>query len=68
MSNAKEIFDYKRYYINAEPQEKYVIPNDEVNITWQIPPDASIGEYRFYVKTSFNAKEHKRWVYFNITE
>lgn len=65
-----EIFGYKRYYINAEPQENYIIPNEDdgVNITWQIPSNASIGKYKFYVKTSFNAKERTKSVYFNITE
>lgn len=62
-----EVFDYKRYYVNAEPMESYGIPNDEVNISWQIPSDAAIGRYKFYVKTSFNAKESTRTVYFNVT-
>ncbi|MDI6730934.1 MAG: hypothetical protein QMD06_05265 [Candidatus Altarchaeum sp.] len=63
-----EIFDYKRYYVNKDPTEYYEFPNDEFNVSWEIPSDASIGKYKFYIKTSFNAKEKTNNVYFNITE
>ncbi len=65
----EEIFDYKRYYVNIDSNEEYPLPNDpdEVNISWEIPNDAKIGEYKFYMKTSFNAKEKTKSVYFNVT-
>lgn len=63
----EEIFDYKRYYVNIDPNDAYEIPSDEVNITWEIPNDAAIGKYKFEVKTSFNAKEYTKSIYFNIT-
>ena len=71
----EEIFDYKRYYVNIESNDEYPLPNDadEVNISWEIPNDAKIGKYKFYIKTSFNAEKTKtghkpKNVYFNITE
>jgi len=69
-SGWKEIFDYKRYYVNIDPNEVYQIPNDkdDVNISWEIPSDAPIGEYKFYFKISFNAQETTKNVYFNVTE
>ncbi|OQX20535.1 MAG: hypothetical protein BWK75_04750 [Candidatus Altiarchaeales archaeon A3] len=63
-----EIFDYKRYYVNKEPNEEYGFPNDEFNASWEIPIDAAIGKYKFYIKTSFNVEEKTKSVYFNVTE
>ncbi len=64
-----EIFGYKTYYVNIEPNNVYEFPNDEeFNVSWEIPSDAAIGKYKFYVKASFNAKEKTKSVYFNITE
>jgi len=63
-----EIFDYQKYFVNIDPQETYDIPNSELNVSWQIPSDAKTGRYKFYVKTSFNAKERVSNVYFNVTE
>ncbi|MFN3528189.1 MAG: hypothetical protein ACK4YO_03710, partial [Candidatus Altarchaeaceae archaeon] len=63
----KEIFGYKRYYVNIDSNENYEIPSDELNITWEIPNNAPIGKYKFYIKTSFNAKEKTKSIYFNIT-
>ncbi len=62
-----EIFDYQKYHVNIEPGEDYEIPNAELNVSWEIPSDAKIGKYKFYIKTSFNAKERTKNVYFNIT-
>lgn len=65
----KYIFgDYETYYINIGSNEIYEMPSEEVNIMWEIPEDASLGEYKFYIRSSFNAKEHTGNVYFNITE
>ncbi|CEG12966.1 hypothetical protein MSIBF_A3000006 [groundwater metagenome] len=63
-----EIFGYKTYYANILPNEVYEFPNDEFNVSWKIPSDAAIEKYKFYVKTSFNAEEKTKSVYFNITE
>jgi hypothetical protein len=49
--------DYQKYYVNIEPGDTYEIPNEDVNILWEIPSDAEAGEYKFLVKTSFNAEE-----------
>lgn len=67
-SERVEIFDYQRYFVNINPQETYDIPNNEFNVSWQIPNDAKTGRYKFYVKTSFNAKERTADVFFNVTE
>jgi hypothetical protein len=63
-----EIFDYKKYAVNIESGESYEVPSEELNVSWQIPDDALIGRYKFYIKSSFNAKERTKDVYFNITE
>ena len=63
-----EIFDYQKYAVNINPQETYNIPNNEFNVSWQIPNDTKTGRYKFYIKTSFNAKERVSNVYFNVTE
>ena len=63
-----EVFDYQKYFVNIDPQGTYDTPNSELNVSWQIPSDAKTGRYKFYVKTSFNAKERTANVYFNVTE
>jgi hypothetical protein len=60
--------DFEKYFINIGSNETYELPNEEVNISWQIPYDASPGEYKFYIKTSFNAEEKSKYVFFNIEE
>ncbi len=60
--------DYEKYFVNIAPTEIYSIPNEELNVSWKIPEDASPGEYKFLIKTSFNAEEKSQSVYFNITE
>jgi hypothetical protein len=67
-TNSEEIFDYQKYFLNIEPNEIYSVPNDELNVSWEIPNDAKIGMYKFYIKTSFNGKERTSNIYFNITE
>lgn len=67
-STWKEIFDYQKYFVNINPGEVYDVPSDELNVSWLIPSDAKIGRYKFYIKSSFNAKEKTANVYFNITE
>lgn len=65
----KYIFgDYEKYFINMGANENYGVPNEELNISWEIPNDASPGEYKFLIKTSFNAQEKSTSVFFNITE
>ena len=60
---------YQKYFVNIEPNEVYDIPNSELNVSWKIPDDALVGEYKFLYKTSFNAKEKiSQSVFFNITE
>ena len=60
--------DYEKYFVNINPNEVYELPNEEVNISWEIPEDALPGEYKFLYKTSFNAVEKtSQYVYFNIT-
>jgi len=49
------------------PNSDYGFPNDEFNVSWEIPGDATTGKYKFYIKTSFNAKESTKTIYFNIT-
>lgn len=66
-STWKEIFDYQKYFVNIDSREVYDVPSDELNVSWQIPNDAKVGRYKFYIKTSFNAKERTKDVYFNIT-
>jgi hypothetical protein len=63
----EEIFDYKKYYLNIEPNEIYKVPNNELNFSWEIPSDAQIGKYKLYIKTSFNARDRTSTIYFNIT-
>jgi hypothetical protein len=62
-----EIFDYQKYFVNINPRETYNVADNELNVSWQIPNDAKIGRYKFYIKTSFNAKERTKDIYFNIT-
>lgn len=68
LSERFDIFDYQKYFVNLEPREIYEVPSTELNVSWQIPIDAKIGRYKFYIKTSFNAKERTKDIYFNITE
>lgn len=65
----KYIFgDYEKYLVNINPNEIYQLPNEEVNISWKIPSDAQLGEYKFLFKTSFNGVEKiSQSIYFNIT-
>jgi len=62
----EDLFDYQKYYLNIEPRTTYNIPNPDFTYTWEIPADARLGEYKFYIKTSFNAKDHTSTVYFNL--
>lgn len=64
----EDIFDYQKYSVNIESDEIYSVPNNGLNVSWEIPSDAKEGRYKFYIKTSFNAKEHTKDIYFNITE
>jgi hypothetical protein len=48
--------DYKKYYINISEEDEYIL-DSESNISWEIPPNAELGEYKFLVRTSFNAIE-----------
>jgi len=63
-----EIFDYRRYYLDAEPDEVLNVPNAQINVSWPIEAGAKTGSYKFYVKTSFNGKERTSNIYFNITD
>ena len=65
--NWTSIFDYKKYSVNIDSNQVSSIPNNDLNISWAIPNDAQIGKYKFYIKTSFNAKDHSSTIYFNIT-
>jgi hypothetical protein len=49
--------DYRRYYVNISSREDYNLFNGINNISWEIPANASVGEYKFLVRTSFNAME-----------
>jgi hypothetical protein len=62
--------DYERYNININSNEIYSVPNEELNVSWKIPNDASTtGQYKFYFMTSFNGVEKTaQSVYFNITD
>lgn len=61
--------DYEKYLVNIEPNDVYVVPNEEFNVSWKIPDDAEIGEYKFLFKSSFNAVEKtNQAIFFNITE
>lgn len=60
--------DFEKYFVNIDPNEIYNLLNEEVNISWQIPYDASPGQYKMLVKTSFNAEEKSTSVFFNIEE
>lgn len=66
-SERYEIFDYQKYAVNIEPGESYDVPSEELNVSWQIPADADTGKYKFYIKSSFNAKERTSSIYFNVT-
>lgn len=60
--------DYQKYLINIEPYGNYEFPNNELNVSWRIPNGAENGEYKFLIKTSFNAREYaSQSVFFNIT-
>lgn len=48
--------DYKRYYINVSERDEYNL-NSASNVSWEIPSNAEPGEYKFLVRTSFNALE-----------
>lgn len=61
--------DYEKYLVNISPHEGYQLPNEDVSISWEIPSDAQVGEYKFLFKTSFNGVEKtSQSVYFNITD
>ncbi len=62
-----EILDYKEYSLDIESNEIYEVPNKELNFSWKIPSNVDIGKYKFYIKTSFNARDRSKDVYFNIT-
>jgi hypothetical protein len=49
--------DYRKYYVNISSRENYNLFDEINNISWEIPANASIGEYKFLVRTSFNAME-----------
>jgi len=61
-----EVFDYQRYFVNIDAEESYKVPSEEFNVSWEIPSDAKIGRYKFYVKASFNANEKSSNVYFDL--
>lgn len=63
-----DVTDYEKYFIDLPSREILELPNEELNITWQIPPEAETGQYKWYLKSSFNAKERTKDVFFNITE
>lgn len=56
----KDVYAYKKYFLNIDPLEVYEIPNSEFNVSWEIPEDAELGRYQFYVRTSFNGKEKQQ--------
>jgi len=60
------IFDYQRYYVSIDSSEVYSVPSGEFNVTWQIPSDAELGQYKYYIKTSFNGVEKAQSIYFNL--
>lgn len=61
-------YPYK-YHLNINAKEVYSLPNANIDMIWEIPEDAPIGEYRFLYKTSFNGNEKtSQYVYFNLTE
>ncbi|MBI2629579.1 hypothetical protein HYW76_00595 [Candidatus Pacearchaeota archaeon] len=62
-----EIFDYQKYFLNIEPNEVYVIPSSGLNVSWGIDSGTLTGRYKFYIKTSFNAREKTKSIYFNVT-
>jgi len=62
-----EIFDYQRYSINIDPKGTYNIPDNDLNVSWKIPDDVEIGRYKFFIKTSFNAEEKTKSIFFNIS-
>lgn len=63
-----ELINSTKYYVNIKPNELYNIPNNNLNITWQIQQNIKTGEYKFRIDMSFNGKYHYKEVYFNITE
>lgn len=67
-SDRYTVFDYRKYFVNLNSQENYEFPNDEFNLTWEIPDNAKLGQYKYYIKTSFNAKEKAKSVYFYLIE
>jgi hypothetical protein len=63
-----DITEYQKYLVNINPNEIYEVPNEELNVSWKIPSDAERGEYKFLIKTSFNAEEKtSQTVFFNVT-
>jgi len=62
------IQEYPTQLINIEPNEDYNIIDEGLSYTWDIPSNATIGEYKFYISSSFNAVERNKGVEFNVTE
>jgi hypothetical protein len=62
----EDVSGYERYTININPRETYNLPTSELDYSWTIPSNAIVGEYKFYIKTSFNAQDHTSTLYFNI--
>jgi len=56
----------KKYFVNIAPNEIYQVPNDELNVSWDIS-DLEPNRYKIIIKTSFNGKEKSRNIFFNIT-
>jgi hypothetical protein len=65
----EDVTDYQKYAVNIEPKDILEVPSEGLNVSWQIPEDAPTGEYKFLIKSSFNAKEKTSIsVLFNVTE
>lgn len=65
-SGWKTIFNFTEpiSYINISSNQIFEFPSSELNISWEIPHNASSGNYSFYWKTSFNANE--KYGYFDF--
>jgi hypothetical protein len=59
--------EYPTEFVNIEPNENFEINNEGLDYVWSIPLNAEIGKYKFYISSSFNAKQHNKEVHFNVT-
>lgn len=55
----REFVSSKTYYVNISPKEDYEVPNNNLNLTWQIPENMELGKYEFYTRVSFNGNGRK---------